>query len=100
MKNLFFVINKEKIYAYIVSIMTIVVIFFMSNLINSDLSNTELTTSNSIGNNIIQENNVNNIENENIQETSTVGEAISTNEPSNIEDINIIDNIMYENNNQ
>ena len=85
MKNLFLVINKEKVYAYVVSIMTIVVIFFMSNLINSDLSDTELTTSNSIENNI---------ENENAQETSTVGEAISTNASFNS------NNIIDENTNQ
>ena len=62
MKNVFFVINKEKIYAYIVSIMTIVTIFFMSSLINSDLKKTEVTSSNSINNN-------------------AVGEAISTSTP-------------------
>ena len=55
MKNLFLVINKEKIYAYIVSIMTIVTIFFMSSLINSDLKETELTSSNSIENTAIDE---------------------------------------------
>ena len=55
MKNMFFVINKEKIYAYVVSIMTIVTIFFMSSLINSDLKETEVTSSNSIENNAIEE---------------------------------------------
>ena len=90
MNNIFFVINKEKIYAYIVSIMTIVVIFFMSNLINSDLKNTELTTSNSIekttestntekdvnSDNIIKNENSNNVE-------ETIGEAIYTSSPYN-----------------
>ena len=52
MKNLFLVVNKEKIYAYIVSIMTIVTVFFMSSLINSDLKETELTSTNVIENNI------------------------------------------------
>lgn len=55
MKNMFFVINKEKIYAYIVSIMTIVTIFFMSNIVNKDLKETEFASSNSIENNAIGE---------------------------------------------
>ena len=53
MKNMFLVLNKEKIYAYVVSIMTIVTIFFMSSLINSDLKETEVTSSNSVENNAI-----------------------------------------------
>jgi len=55
LKNMFFVINKEKIYAYIVSIMTIVTIFFMSNIVNKDLKETEFASSNSIENNVIGE---------------------------------------------
>ena len=55
MKNYFFVFNKEKIYAYVVSVMTIVTIFFLSNLINSDTNNTELTSTNMLENNIIGE---------------------------------------------
>lgn len=62
MKNMFLILNKEKIYAYVVSIMTIVTIFFMSSLINSDLKETEVTSSNSVENN-------------------TIGEAISTSTP-------------------
>ena len=46
MKNRFFVINKEKIYAYVVSIMTVVVIFFMSSMMNSDLKETEEVSAN------------------------------------------------------
>ncbi len=65
MKNMFLVLNKEKIYAYVVSIMTIVTIFFMSSLINSDLKETEVTSSNSLENNAI-------------------GEAISTSTPYNV----------------
>ena len=64
MKNMFFVVNKEKIYAYVVSIMTIVTIFFMSSLINSDLKETEVTSSKTTDNNAI-------------------GEAISTSVPYN-----------------
>ena len=63
MKKMFLVFNKEKIYAYIVSIMTIVTIFFLSSLINSDINETELTSSNST-------------------ETNAIGEAISTSNPS------------------
>ena len=73
MKNLFVVLNKEKIYAYIISVMTIVTIFFMSSLINSDLNKTQLTSANSIENN-------------------NVGEAISTSIPYQEEE-NSINNI-------
>lgn len=44
MKNLFLVINKEKIYAYVVSIMTIVTLFFMSTMINKNVDVTETTS--------------------------------------------------------
>ena len=63
MKKMFLVFNKEKIYAYVVSIMTIVTIFFLSSLINSDINETKLTSSNSI-------------------EINAIGEAISTSNPS------------------
>ena len=53
MKKIFFVLNKEKIYAYIISVMTIVTIFFMSSLINSDLKETEATSTNIVENNNI-----------------------------------------------
>ena len=46
MKNMFFVINKEKVYAYVVSIFTIVTLFFMSSILNSDLNETKVTSSN------------------------------------------------------
>lgn len=77
MKNLFLVVNKEKIYAYIVSIMTIVTVFFMSSLINSDLKETELTSTNVIENNI--------------------GEAISTSIPNEVNE-NVNNNEMENNN--
>ena len=57
MKNLFLVINKEKIYAYIVSVMTIVTLFFMSSMLNSDLKDTEPVSSNIIEENSINETN-------------------------------------------
>ena len=63
MKKMFLVFNKEKIYAYVVSIMTIVTIFFLSSLINSDVNETELTSSNST-------------------ETNAIGEAVSSSKPS------------------
>ena len=43
---MFFVVNKEKVYAYVVSILTIVTLFFMSHVLNSDLSTVEETSSN------------------------------------------------------
>lgn len=77
MKNLFLVVNKEKVYAYIVSIMTIVTVFFMSSFINSDLKETETTSSNVIENNI--------------------GEAISTSIPNEVNE-NVNNNEMENNN--
>ena len=74
MKNLFLVINKEKIYAYIVSIMTIVTIFLMSSIINSNLENTEEVSTNSIEINSTVENSQEN--------NSAIGEAISTSNPN------------------
>ena len=38
---MFFVINKDKVYAYIVSILTIVVLFFMSGVLNYDFNEVE-----------------------------------------------------------
>ena len=35
---MFFIINKEKIYAYVVSIVTIVILFFMSTVMKKDTS--------------------------------------------------------------
>ena len=55
MKNLFFVVNKEKIYAYIVSVLTIVTLFFMSSMFNTEFTNTEFTSSNSVEVNITNE---------------------------------------------
>jgi hypothetical protein len=64
---MFFVINKEKVYAYVVSILTIVTLFFMSHVLNSDLSVVEDTSTNVeqnvnienslVSNNIVKENN-------------------------------------------
>lgn len=52
MKNIFLVINKEKVYAYFVSIFTIVILFFMSNMISSDFDSCEETSTNIVSNNI------------------------------------------------
>lgn len=43
---MFFVINKEKVYAYVVSILTIVTLFFMSHVLNSEMSSTQETSTN------------------------------------------------------
>ena len=51
MKKRFLVISKEKLYAYVVSVFTIVTLFLMSKVLNSDLIETEQTTSNKIENN-------------------------------------------------
>ena len=55
---MFFVINKEKIYAYIVSVLTIVTLFFMSSIMKSDMQNVESTSSNIIENNKVTENEI------------------------------------------
>ena len=78
LKKLFFVLNKEKIYAYAVSILTIVTIFFVSSLINTDLKNTEFTSSN-------------------IVENTDIGEAISTSIPyetNSVQEANVVENVM------
>ena len=54
LKNMFFVINKEKVYAYVVSILTIVILFFMSHLLNSD-DNTDMVSSNYLQENVIND---------------------------------------------
>ncbi len=59
MKNMFWVINKEKVYAYVVSILTIVTLFFLSSVLNSNLNTTEETSVNTLKN----VNDTNNIEN-------------------------------------
>lgn len=46
MKNMFLVINKEKVYAYVVSVCTIVTLFFMSSMISSNFTESEETSSN------------------------------------------------------
>ena len=79
MKNIFFVVNKEKIYAYVVSIMTIVTIFFMTGMINSDMKDTEEVSSNSIQENMVIEN-TNTVKqtSTDIEKESAIGEAVST----------------------
>lgn len=66
MKNMFFVINKEKVYAYVVSILTIVTLFFMSHVLNTDLLDTEQTSGN-LEQNINITNAINNTQNENME---------------------------------
>ena len=62
---MFFVINKEKIYAYVVSVLTIVILFFVSSFFESDMKNTETTS-------------VNVLENENIE--NTISDIVSNDE--------------------
>ena len=58
MKNFFLVINKEKLYAYVVSVLTICILFLMSGIINKDLDGIETTSSNltenAIENNVVK----------------------------------------------
>ena len=67
MKNFILVINKEKIYAYVLSICTIITLFFMSTMINQNLDESEETSSNIVQNTItenqINKNEVNNVNN-------------------------------------
>lgn len=58
MKNFFLVLNKEKIYAYVVSILTIVTLLFMSTLINSEFDEVESTSSNIVKDNSLLDNNI------------------------------------------
>ena len=66
MKNIFIVVNKEKIYAYVVSVITIFTLLFMSTMINSKFDDSEMTSSinynenysyneNNIKNNILEQ---------------------------------------------
>ena len=52
MKNFFVVINKEKIYAYIVSIFTIVTLFFVSSVMKTDYNEAQSTSSNFVENEV------------------------------------------------
>lgn len=70
MKNFILVINKEKIYAYVLSICTIVALFFMSSFINNNFDDSEVTSSNVIEN--IIENETNNNISEEINELSNI----------------------------
>ena len=67
MKNFILVINKEKIYAYVLSICTIITLFFMSTMINQNLDESEETSSNIVQNTIskykINENEINDVNN-------------------------------------
>ena len=64
LKNIFLVINKEKVYAYVVSVFTIVTLFLMSGFMNSKfIEESEEVSGNIISNtytnNIIENNNIN-----------------------------------------
>lgn len=51
---MFFVINKEKIYAYVVSVLTIIMLFFVSSFVKSDIEDTEPVSSNVIQNSNVE----------------------------------------------
>ena len=68
---MFFVINKEKIYAYVVSILTIVILFFMSSVMKSDINETEPVSSNSLQN--VTNEKENNIDN---KTSNTISEIV------------------------
>ena len=51
---MFFVINKEKIYAYVVSVLTIIMLFFVSSFFKFDIEDIEPVSSNSIQNSNIE----------------------------------------------
>ena len=52
---MFLIVNKDKIYAYVVSVLTVAILFFTSYFINSNNENTEITSTN-IENNLNSEN--------------------------------------------
>ena len=70
MKNFIWIINKEKIYAYILSVVTVVTLFVMSTMINRNLDESELTSTN-IVENIQYVDNEANTENENTDNSET-----------------------------
>ena len=70
MKNFFLVINKEKIYAYAVSILTILTLFFMSSMMDLKFEETEVTSSNITENNTTYKTEENNTTN--INETNSI----------------------------
>ena len=51
---MFFVINKEKIYAYVVSVLTIIMLFFVSSFFKSDIEDIKPVSSNEIQNSNIE----------------------------------------------
>ena len=86
MKNKFLVINKEKIYAYVVSIMTIVTIFCMTNMMNHNFKDTEEVLSNDVQN--ASNEIVTYIESQNTTDTSSeIGDETYETESNLIEEI-------------
>ena len=63
---MFFVINKEKVYAYVVSILTIVTLFFMSHILNTYITGSQETSANTVNEQNMNYNNVNINENSNM----------------------------------
>ena len=48
MSKKFLVISKEKIYAYVVSVFTIITLFMITGVLNNDLEDTDKASSNLI----------------------------------------------------
>ena len=78
MKNFIWVINKEKIYAYVLSVVTVAILFVMSTMINKNFDNSELTSSN-IVENINVTNELKNEQNMETEETVATENALVPN---------------------
>ena len=88
MKNMFLVINKEKVYAYVVSVCTIITLFFLFGMINSNFGETEETSSNIELNtqvnsvNVYNNNNSNNVKAQNSENLNDKALVPNSNEAS------------------
>lgn len=57
---MFLVINKEKVYAYVVSVFTILMLFVMSYVLNTDFNETKETSTKIEQNNLNTQNTISN----------------------------------------
>lgn len=78
---MFFIINKEKIYAYVVSIVTIIVLFFMSTVMKKDTTfeGVEETSSNVVVEKNMVEENLLNISTNLIEGKNTIDALVPNN---------------------
>ena len=63
---MFFVINKEKVYAYVLYIIKIFILFFMYQILNKDITGSQETSANTVNEQNMNYNNVNINENSNM----------------------------------